>query len=134
MAPVSDSTPPPESTDNCLSARAYSPAKQSSSNRKVRCALSDGCSRKYAVSTFSASLTFPAANSSLAVTCTVSPLARELPRLERQYVEALVDETLQAAVFLWVVADLDRGEGEADRLHRVFAGTGKLDGRDQRVL
>ena len=39
---------------NCFSARVYSPAKQSSSNRKCAAPVSVGWSRKYAVSRFSA--------------------------------------------------------------------------------
>src|SRR5580692_6805827 len=128
MAPVSASAFFPARTLSCFSARAYSPAKQSSSNRKTRCAVSAGCSRKCAVSHFSASRTLPAANNSLAVTGTLPLLARDLPRLELKYVESLVDEALQAAVLFRVVADLNLAESEADRLHRVLARTGKLNG------
>src|ERR1700733_10219300 len=134
MAPVSASAFLPARTLSCFSARAYSPAKQSSSKRKTRCGVSAGCSRKCAVSHLSASRTLPAANSSLAVTGTVSLLARGLPRLELEYVEALVDKALQRAILFRVVADLNLAESEADRFHRVFCGPGKLDGCDQTIL
>src|ERR1700733_13173742 len=127
MAPVSASAFLPASTLSCFSARVYSPAKQSSSNRNTRCAVSAGCSRKCAVSHFSASRTLPAANSSLAVTGTVSLLARYLPRLQLEYVKPLIDEPLERATLFRVIAHFDLAEREADRFHRVLARTGMLD-------
>src|ERR1700761_5674541 len=120
MAPVSASAFLPARTPSCFSARAYSPEKQSSSNKKTRCAVSAGCSRKCAVSHFSASRTLPAANSSLAVTGTVSLLVRDLPLLELEHVEALVDEALELATLFGVIADLNLFESEADRFRRVL--------------
>src|SRR5580658_9339507 len=122
MAPVSASAFLPASTASCFSARVYSPAKQSNSNRKTRCAVSPGCSRKCAVSHFSASRTLPAANSSLAVTGTVSLLVRGLPLLEFEHVEALVYEALELATFFRVIADLNLFESEAEGFRRVLGG------------
>src|SRR5512146_996027 len=122
MTPISALRPLAARTCRCFSARSYSPAKQSSSKRKVRFWPSSGCWRTSSVIAPIASPSWPARRHSVAFMVNLAALLVGYFYLSTAHVDLGCGCRRQGAVGLLLFV-LDEYSGEVDRdiLHRSLA-------------